>query len=202
MSKDGIIVFVRKPEAGKVKTRLAKDIGNEAALSVYLRLLEHTKECVFACEADKLIWTDEPWIDPDFWPEEQFQFHSQKGIDLGEKMKNAFDFHFEQAYEKLLIIGSDCPELQSGILYSAFKLLDTFDAVLGPSLDGGYYLLGLKRPNPALFSEISWSTENVFIQTIERILSSGLQVIQINPLPDIDELNDLQYWPKHWEKLW
>lgn len=184
---DTLILFVRKPEKGKVKTRLAAGIGEEAALEVYEKLLHHTRECLHALSVNICVWYAGEIAENDLW--EGFEKHLQQGHDLGERMENAFKKSFSQGAKRVVIIGSDNPWLQTHHITQAFEALHTADAVIGPAEDGGYYLLGMKRPLYHVFKNKSWSTESVLKDTLTDL--HGKDVILLETLNDIDRAEDL-----------
>lgn len=188
-ASDVLIVFARHPEWGKVKTRLAASAGEAKALSVYKKLLDHTWQITEGLLCRKIVYYDTGIIDDDIWSD-KFEKASQRGDDLGERMSNAFaDLNFKKA----IIIGTDCPELTSEQIKSAFDHLDSNDVVIGPAHDGGYYLLGMRHFYPALFTGIKWSTGTVLWRTIDKCLQLNLKVQQLATLHDIDEECDLIY---------
>ena len=193
-SKNLIIIFYRNPVKGAVKTRLAAGIGDEAALAVYKRLSEMTMKAVHPVASKKIVFYDQHILHDDIWSEDDFEKNIQAGSDLGERMAAAFRHGFEEGYERILIIGTDCPDLKTAMLEDAFKLLDTHDAVIGPAVDGGYYLLGLKRFIPEVFQDILWGSDQVFQQTIIRLKHLGQSVCLLEPLRDIDRPEDLDQW--------
>jgi uncharacterized protein len=187
--KQALIIFVRRPEAGKVKTRLAAGIGAENALAVYLKLLHHTRDVALASAAcDPYIFATESQPH-DLWKD--FFHEHQAGGDLGTKMSHAFDSLFQKNYEKVVIIGSDCPDLSARHISEAFDSLNKYDVVLGPAQDGGYYLLGMKKNYPEIFMEKKWSTPLVFEQTVHTLKKLQLQYQLLPTLVDIDEAKDL-----------
>lgn len=192
MTKKAIIVFVKNPEPGKVKTRLAKDIGDAAAVEVYHKLLRHTHDVLVPVDAGKFIFYAEEINRVDLWETNSFYKQLQQGNDLGERMQHAFLFLFELGYEHVLIIGSDCPQLSTRHLNHAFELLETHDVCIGPVDDGGYYLLGLRAVHPPFFSNKAWSTETVFSSTTADAKEAGLTVATTEQLRDVDTLNDWQ----------
>ena len=186
--KEALIIFVRNPELGKVKTRLAAVVGDQRALEIYKHLLNHTKEVALACDCDRYVFvtgnvSQEDWVG--------FTMEQQSSGDLGDKMSNAFDFLFEKKYEKVIIIGSDCLELSGDHLIHAFNQLAYNDTVIGPANDGGYYLLGMKKHHKAIFANKNWGTESVFSETFEAIEQLGLRMHKLEYLNDIDEEKDL-----------
>lgn len=199
LSAKALIIFVKNPEIGKVKTRLASSIGSKNALIIYERLLEITrKECLKA-DADRYLFFHEQIV-PGQWAESKFSFCLQSNGDLGQKMKSAFA-EVLKTHDKAVIIGSDCPEISGSIIEEAFVHLDSHDFVIGPSRDGGYYLLGLNKLDIDIFSDINWSTEQVLPLTIQRIDKAGRTVKLLTELNDIDLLEDLLEFPSLYNDL-
>ena len=192
MKKNALIIFVRNPELGKVKTRLAAQVGKEKALEIYIRLLQHTKEVALQTHCEKFVFATESLKD-ETW--KGFKTEYQVEGDLGVKMLDAFDHLLKKNYEKVVIIGSDCPGLLSNHINNAFAELNNFDVVLGPAKDGGYYLLGMKKLHSAIFSGKNWSTDTVFIDTVKSIKALNLTFYQLETLADVDEEKDL---PENW----
>ncbi|MFZ9982131.1 MAG: TIGR04282 family arsenosugar biosynthesis glycosyltransferase [Cyclobacteriaceae bacterium] len=188
-----IIIFYRNPISGHVKTRLAAGIGNEMALEVHLKLAMRTMQVASDVSCDKVVYYDRKAIVGDYWDDRVFMKEVQHGADLGEKMTHAFNQMFEVGYKTILIIGTDCPEITTELLESAFKNLETHNAVIGPASDGGYYLLGLKARAPELFSGVDWGSAQVFDQTIQKLTLSELSFFPLRELHDIDRPEDLQY---------
>ena len=185
-----LIVFVRNPELGKVKTRLAKGIGDVQALQVYNRLLKKTHEVIKDIDAHKFVFYADGIKTHDLWENDLFYKAQQTGHDLGERMYNAFAYLFDKGYSKVLIIGSDCPALETKIVEDAFLNLNTSEVVIGPTFDGGYYLLGLKEPISCFFENKQWSTETVYQDTIQNIAALDLSHVVLPPLSDIDTMED------------
>lgn len=189
-SKNALIIFVRNPVLGKVKTRLAKDAGEEGALEIYKKLLWHTKEVALEANADCFVFYADYLNEDDLWEQRGFKKHLQEPGDLGHKMQKAFELVFSEGYTKACIIGSDCAELSNGIIEEAFSELEQQEVVVGPSVDGGYYLLGMKQVHDKLFSEKKWSTESVFSSTLEDVNNLNLSYSLLPQLSDIDYLDD------------
>tara|TARA_R100001460_G_scaffold104523_1_gene150299 strand:+ start:5740 stop:6339 length:600 start_codon:yes stop_codon:yes gene_type:complete len=190
VSKNKIIVFVKNAISGKVKTRLAKTIGKDEALRVYLRLLAITKEEVSKVRAEKEVWYAWEVSENDIWDENYFKKKVQIEGDLGEKMKDAFKKSFDSGGEKIVLIGSDCPTLTNEVLEQAFNELNTSDVVFGPSEDGGYYLIGMSSYNPEVLEGIDWSTEKVMEQTEAKAKLNGIKLTKLKYLNDIDTEQD------------
>lgn len=188
--KEAIIIFVRNPELGKVKTRLAATVGDEPALDIYKQLLLHTMQIANKIHADKFIFYHEQIASDDIWNKKGFHKKLQCGKNLGEKMKNAFSFVFSEEYNKVIIIGSDCLQLNEAIVAEAFDSLSHNDTVIGPAKDGGYYLLGMKEILPCLFENKAWSTETVYEHTLEDIKRHHLSISILPVLTDVDTEKD------------
>jgi rSAM/selenodomain-associated transferase 1 len=195
--QEGLLVFVRPPELGKVKTRLAATVGEQRALAIYERLLDHTRSVCRQAAAGKYIFYagEVPLQDP--WISIANQRLPQANGDLGARMEAAFETAFTSGCQKVVIIGSDCPLLEAGHLEEALSTLNDKDVVIGPSTDGGYYLLGMKRLHTALFRNRSWSTSTVFAEAMETIEALGLSVHVLEALTDVDEEKDL---PPNWRE--
>ena len=195
-SKRALIIFIRNPELGKVKTRLAQSLGDEKALAIYKSLLEHTRQIAEFVETDRLVFYSH-FIDPaDEWASVHFQKFLQSEGDLGSKIKQSFEKAFEQ-HQKVLIIGSDCASLTATLIEEAFEALDSHEFVLGPAIDGGYYLLGMRQFSPTLLDGIPWSTDRVATLTLEKMKELGGSCHLLVPLSDIDYAED---WEKYgWE---
>lgn len=191
MSHKRIIVFVKNTIPGKVKTRLAKTIGDEEALKVYLQLLNITKKEVLGLNIEREVWYAWEIGKDDIWDENHFNKRVQQDGNLGEKMNNAFRQSFEEGMNKVVLIGSDCPTLTSSILEEAFQKLDESDVVFGPSKDGGYYLIGMSSYYPEVLDNIAWSTEKVMDQTEEKAKQNNIKLSKLVTLNDID--NELDW---------
>lgn len=188
-SKKALIIFTRNPELGKCKTRLAKTIGDEAALAVYKHLLQHTATISSEIKADRYVFYSDHIKKSDFWDDNLFHKKLQKGNDLGQKMLNAFSELLEMGYEKVCIIGTDLFELNSDLVVDAYSKLDDNDVILGPALDGGYYLLALKNIYPAIFENKDWGTDYVLSSTLHDLQNSKVYLLE--ELNDIDTYQDL-----------
>lgn len=185
-----IMTFTRNPELGKVKTRLAKGIGAQAALEVYIKLLEHTKNVLQKINTDKCVWYSVSVRQNDIWPDDSYQKKAQFGNDLGERMLNAFKDAFQQHYKKVIIIGSDLYDLQPKHIEEAITALNTHDIVIGPAQDGGYYLLGMKTLHEKAFTPKNWGTETVLADTLQDLDTQTIHLLET--LNDIDHAEDLE----------
>ncbi len=196
MKSDSLLmVFIKNPSLGKVKTRLAKTVGDEKALHIYHILLDHTHKVAKRIKGDKAVFYSDFINNNDEWKKNDFIQLLQKGNALGDKMENAFEKAFNMGYKKIIIIGSDCLDLNENIISDAFKLLDEQEVVLGPARDGGYYLLGMRNLYPQLFKNKTWSAENVLLDTLLDLSNLNLSFKLLPTLSDIDVEKDLEHYP-------
>jgi uncharacterized protein len=191
-SSHGLIVFVKNPIPGKVKTRIAEKVGEKKALEIYIRMLIHLNRWVSLLPLKKWIYFSD-YIDGDgIWSSSEYEFGLQKNGDLGIKMYSAL-FEVMTICQKAILIGSDIAGLNLKILGEAFELLEDHDLVFGPANDGGYYLVGCKKNHAGIFDNIPWSTSKVLEISLQKAANLGLKVALLPPLNDIDYIED-------WEK--
>ncbi len=195
MNASAINFFFKYPEMGKVKTRLAADLGDEFVYSLCYNFIKDILKTCENIEADTIITysgSKQCKKSNDLWNKEVKSF-CQRGKDLGERIYNSFNNIFHLGYEECVIIGSDSPDLPAELLNCAFKSLKKYDAVIGPSYDGGYYLLGLKKNGcpQSLFEDIQWSSSSVFNTTMSKINDLGMKCRILEKWNDIDDINDL-----------
>lgn len=189
--KNLLLVFIKNPEKGAVKTRLAKSIGDDQALKIYRKLLSITKSATDQLNIDRQIWYSKFIEDGDLWPVGNYEKKLQQGADLGERMKYAFKQAFADGYKKVVIIGSDCPSMTSQIIERAYRSLENNEVVIGPCEDGGYYLLGMAGFHPDLFAGINWSTSSVYEETVFKVQNLNLSFELMPTLNDVDNKQDL-----------
>ena len=196
-----IIVFAKYPEKGFVKTRIAKDLGNEFALDLYNNFLKDILKTCEAVESDILIMLySETGNKSRVHLLKGYNCYNQEGADLGERMYNSFYRAFYFGYEKCILIGSDIPDMPAEYIKESLKALVTNDIVLGPTEDGGYCLIGLKKESadPELFRNIKWSTGSVLNETVNRIKKKEMTMHLLSKMNDIDEVEDLKrFFKKH-----
>jgi len=193
-------LMARYPELGRVKTRLAEAVGSERALQIYRELLKTTVQLLH--DLDTRCFHRVAFVTPTemlaSFEKEYPGFDEvcpQGGGDLGERMMNALDFLLHSdGIDRAILIGSDCPEICPETLDQARSALVENDLVLGPTLDGGYYLIGLKNVHPQLFANIEWSSSQVFERTIAVGEEAGLRIARLPELRDLDNVNDLKYF--------
>ena len=193
MSKNLLLVFTRNPALGKVKTRLAKTVGDKTALEVYTFLLERTRDIAAKVTADKAVYYSVKIRENDFWDATIFQKYLQVGEDLGIRMLHAFKNGFETGYEKVLIIGSDLYDLTAETIENAFIALENNEVVIGPAEDGGYYLLGMNSLEEKVFKNKDWGTETVRKDTLEDLKDK--KVFLLGELNDVDVFEDIEHHP-------
>lgn len=196
MKEAAIIIFQKKPQLGKVKTRLAKTIGEVKALEVYQLLLEHTHEQAALVGCDVFVYFEKE-IDGGFIRSARYSGALQTPGDLGHKMKTALQEVLAKGYQKAIVIGSDCPGLDGEVLEQAINELAFHDLVIGPAKDGGYYLIGMKKVYDTLFKNISWSTSEVFSKTLAEANKLGLKTSLLPELSDVDVYEDLDEYLKN-----
>jgi rSAM/selenodomain-associated transferase 1 len=201
MTQTRIIIFAKVPLAGFVKTRLIPALGAQGAADLALRMLDST--LMAACDADigPVELCVSPAIEDACWHEIALPsrvFTSSQGVgDLGQRLARAAQRAL-QHNEALLLIGTDCVEMSPALLQAAAAHLQNHDALIHPTADGGYALLGLRQYDPSLFSDIPWSSNNVASQTMQRIQNLGWHCFCGATLRDIDEPADLAHLPPHW----
>ncbi len=193
--KSLLIIFYRNPRLGAVKTRLAATLGKEKALAIFQKLALHTRNITRGLAMDKAVFYSEVVEPDDVWPSSAFRKFEQRGANLGERMRNAFSTGFGMGYDTISIIGTDCHELTGSIIDQAFESLMTVDAVIGPAVDGGYYLLGMRKFYPTLFDNKRWGTNTILKETVADFESMGLSYSKLKVLRDVDREEDL---PANW----
>ena len=196
--KQALIIFARNPIRGKVKTRLAATLGEDQALSIYQSLLEHTAQITRELPCDRHVFYADSISLNDHWSDDVYLKRNQTGEDLGARMYHAFDTLFQESYEQVLIIGTDCFELTADTIQKAFTALNNHQVVIGPSADGGYYLLGMRQFFPFLFQGIAWSTDSVCKTTIQQL---ALHKISYHTLPILNDIDTEDDWNQHCSKL-
>ena len=189
-SKNLLLIFTRNPELGKCKTRLAAKVGNNAALDIYKFLLDHTVSITKNLYATKTVYYSEEIWEKDIWDATIFDKKLQQGSDLGQRMANAFKDGFEKGFERIMIIGSDMYDLNLQDLEEAFLALEKDDFVVGPALDGGYYLLGMKKYKNELFVDKDWGTETVLTATLANLAQERLHLLKAKN--DVDHYEDIK----------
>lgn len=192
-----IIIFIKAPILGQCKTRLAKDIGDEAALDLYNDFINYTISVTEELPLKKIVYIDTMHPITSEFIAKGYEIKLQKGKDIGERMLNAFEETFLTGARLVVTIGSDCPQLTKTDIEQAFAKLHHFDTVIGPANDGGYYLIGMKKLIPTLFKKVNWSTSEVLNTTISRLKNIKKSFYFLTEKADIDTINDLENLPDH-----
>ena len=217
MVTNSLLYFVKYPEPGKVKTRLAKGVGASEAAEIYRGLAEanlkelnsiipHTTQLIVAFDPPEKKAEIEKWLSS------LYEYVSQQGEDLGTRLQNAFKVAFKKGYEQVIALGSDTLGLKADLVTKAFDALERYDVVVGPAYDGGYYLIGMATPSPlssppkrgrgrgegvlSIFKNIPWSSPHVFEATLNKLIEKNLSYYLLEKLDDLDErgnLNNLSF---------
>ena len=191
MSAQRLIIFLKAPRLGEVKTRLAVGLGPTGALHAYERLVETLLENLVTLEPVELRFTPDDAADEvGRWLRSGWTSRAQGYGDLGKRLCRAFREAFESDASRVVVIGSDCPDVTPGDIEATWAALATHDVVLGPAADGGYWLVGLRAPQKHIFETISWSTSSVLAETLERCKRGGLNVHRLRELRDVDTPED------------
>ncbi len=191
-----LIIFIKNIQLGKVKTRLAKTVGHEKAIEIYRSILNRTNKEALKANCDYCVFYSSFIEENDIWENNLFSKKIQRGENIGDRMSNAFVDSIPP-YKNVILIGGDIANITAAIIDNGFNKLNSHDFVLGPAHDGGYYLIGMKNPNPAIFKNIAWSTDKVASQTIKNIANLKKSYSLLPTLADIDTEED---WLKYgWE---
>ena len=203
MTERTLVIFAKPAEPGSVKTRLTERLSEEQAASLYTAFLTDLADMLATYRADSIedveliLAHTGPSDHPSFAPfhDHGFSPRRQVGADLGERMDAMISEALCDGAQQVIVIGSDSPTLQPAHLDRAFERLNTSDVVLGPSFDGGYYLVGMEEAHPEVFQEINWSTSRVLDQTMRRADDAGLVYALLEFWYDVDTPRDL-------DRLW
>jgi uncharacterized protein len=192
-----LIIFVRAPRVGEVKTRLAAAMGPEEALAAYEVLVQTVLANLAALAPVEVHYTPESAADEvRAWVPPRWLLRAQGSGDLGARMDAAFVKAFAGGAERVVLIGSDCPTVTVQDIEDAWAALTNCDLVLGPAADGGYWLIALRQAQPALFQGIPWSTGAVLRETMARAERAGLRVGLLRERADIDTEKDWQQFTR------
>lgn len=183
-----VVIFARWPEPGKVKSRLAKAMGDDRAACIYRRLLEHTIDVARASDlpVELRVTGARP---------EQFKRAFGPGISVCDQGKGDLGARLARVDAPAIVIGSDLPALTPELLREAALLLGSHEVVIGPARDGGYWLIGLRKACPWLFDEMAWSTPGVLPETLSRLRAREIEPELLPELADVDRAEDLIEWP-------
>jgi rSAM/selenodomain-associated transferase 1 len=196
--KECLLFYVKWPEAGKVKTRLATHIGNKHAVGLYqcfildtLAALTRNPRPIYICYTPK-----EAELNFQRWLGMTYHYLPQSGHDLGAKMCHSFQHLFQLGFQSICLVGSDLPGLPPEYVHKAFERLHQYDSVIGPSHDGGYYLIGFRRATffPEIFQDIEWSQSTVYQETIKKYAQQNATFFPVFSWDDVDTVYDLEQW--------
>ena len=188
-----LLIFTKNPVAGKVKTRLVKDLGNEKALEIYKFLLAHSVKFTTSVNAVKQVHYSDKISENDIWDNAVFSKEKQIGNDLGERMEHAFLKGFEAGFKKIVVIGSDMYDIETLDIETAFEKLDETEFVVGPAEDGGYYLFGMKSLHSKVFKNKEWGTSSVLKDTLKNLENEQVSLLETRN--DVDLLEDIKDHP-------
>ena len=185
-----LIIFAKHPQIGKVKRRLGRDLGMEASLWIYNKILQHTAKISFHSKLDTVVFKNKKSSKLESIFKHVKKFEIQKGKNLGEKIEAAFLWAFNQEYENVMLIGTDLWTLDKDTLLEAKKALENTDIVIGPCYDGGYYLIGMKNLNDKIFKDIPWSKKEVFRKTLSKAKENSIYCLDLKN--DVDNKKSLE----------
>jgi rSAM/selenodomain-associated transferase 1 len=199
VNADRLIIFTRYPVPGAAKTRLIPALGAEGAANLHQQMAEHTLAQARKLQASGSVTVEVRFAGDDIarmqaWLGDDLSYQEQGAGDLGDRLARAAQSAFNQGSTRVIIIGTDCPALDTPVLQQAFHQLQQRDLVLGPAVDGGYYLVGSRRFIPEIFQEIAWSTDQVLHQTVHKAEQLGLAIAYLPLLSDVDYPSDLEIW--------
>lgn len=187
-------IIFRVPEYGRVKKRLAQEIGPEDALKAYSAMLHETLENVSRLTVINIYGFYDGSLSPQNKLLNKLPCIPQIGKDLGERMLNAINWLFDKGFKRVVLIGADSPDLPVRFIEDAFLILNNYELVIGPSEDGGYYLIGMSKPLDAIFQDISWGSRDVLEKTISTAEKEGIKHLLLPEWYDIDDIEGLRQW--------
>lgn len=191
-----VALFVRIPVQGRVKTRLAKDLGSREACELYKAIVADVLQCIKTSGLPLFLFSDgkNDGNLPQKWIDASDRVVIQHGASIGERMVAAFGYCFNNQIDQVILVGSDIPGLNAGLLLTAAQVLKYCDIAIAPATDGGYCLIAMKRNNylPMIFQDISWSTDTVLRDTLEKCEGFRIKVELLEVLQDIDTIDDLK----------
>ena len=188
-----VCLMLKSPRPGTVKTRLGGEIGMDKACLIYRKLAEHQIDQIpNGCRLEIHYSPANDRDQMEAWLGKDITFVAQSEGNLGERLQGAAEAVFRTNAEAVLFLGADCPDVRAEVIEETVVQLKDHDVVLGPSEDGGYYLIATKKSNPRLFDQIDWSTDRVLAQTKDRIAELGLRSLLLPSLVDVDDMASLQ----------
>jgi len=203
-ANDLLIIFALSPEKSALTAKLAQEIGTDQAALFHRKILLYTKEITKGLNCEKAVFYSDQIDNNDLWDNMIYDKHLQQGEDAGERMTDAFTRAFSYGKERVLIITTDCIELETYMIKEAFAVLENNDVVLGPSSDGGYYLIGMRKFLPTLFEGKNWNSQDLLMDTILDLKKMSTKYYLLRTLhtvssaADIDRLSNFQEKPEDW----
>lgn len=198
MNDTCILLFVKYPEAGKVKTRLGDVIGHDVAARLYAHFVQDMMQCLTRLDTSlRICYVPEEGrdLESEFrkWLGDAHTYKAQEGADLGERMKNAMQSAFDAGFSRVVLMGSDIPDYPCELVEKTLLDLDRIEAAIGPAYDGGYYLIGFRKDTfmPEIFDGIEWGHADVFRPTMERLRARQYEVLRLPDWNDVDTIWDL-----------
>ncbi len=195
-----LIIFAKSPIPGKVKTRITPYITPTNAAELYKAFIADILSNAFKLKCERIVIAYTPLNAETSFHRmcgQSINYIPQEGNDLGERMKNAFKHAFNEGLKRTVIIGTDSPTLPVSYIRKAFSALERVPITIGPTFDGGYYLIGLSEQNDVIFDGVEWSTSSVFSQTMTRIKAIKKQFYLLPPWYDVDKPEDLEFLQSH-----
>jgi len=193
MKNAAIIIFIKNPDLGRVKKRLAQTVGDEQALEIYIGMLEHIQAITRPLNADKYLFYDRVKDQNDNWPNDIYHKDVQAGRHMVNRIQNALKKVFAKGYKHIVIIGSDCLELDERMIRLALRQLEHFDAVVGPTQDGGFYLFGLNEYNADILKVPGWGTSSLMtnvLRIIQHQRKTHFMLPVLSGVVTADDLNE------------
>ena len=196
------MIFTRYPEPGTTKTRLIPALGAAGAAQLQRQMTEHTLAQARRLQRDRRVTVEVLFAGSSHqtmqdWLGSELVYRQQSSGDLGHRMQSAFEASFIDGMARTVAIGIDCPDIDAPLLAAAFEALAHHDLAIGPAADGGYYLIGLKRLIPELFTGINWGTSEVLATTQRIAQKLGLNTFNLPLLNDVDRPEDLPLWQRY-----
>ncbi|HJU88212.1 MAG TPA: TIGR04282 family arsenosugar biosynthesis glycosyltransferase [Gemmatimonadaceae bacterium] len=194
-----LVMLTRAPRAGRVKTRIAKALGDAKALAIHRELTERAAAAARAVRDTQLVVAHTPADAGDemrAWLGNDFRYEPQRGSDLGQRMAAAIEERLSSGADRVIVIGSDAPDLTTEMIEEAFDALGGADVVVGPAADGGYYLIGMGTLQRSLFERIPWSGPETLARTLAAIRAAGLRLHLLEILRDVDTAEDWRDWAR------
>jgi rSAM/selenodomain-associated transferase 1 len=186
MHKSAILILIKDPDMGPVKKPLAKPVSDDKVLTVYEQMLQHAQLITKTLSTDKFLYYDKKIDTKDIWPNDIYIKKKQSGTDMASRITNAFEAVFKLGYEHIIIIGSDCLELDERIIRLAFRQLEYFDTVLGPAKNGGFYLLGMNNLYTDILKGSGWQTSALtpaILKSIQTLNKTCFMLSELSGTP-------------------